>query len=217
MSAQQELADTEVEGTAGGGLVTATVNGQGELVDLSIDPEAIDPEDPEETAADHRRPRARRGAAMRTGAATSSRRRWAARGGSGRHAPARCPAPLSGLGSPACSASPACRPRRPARPCPIRAPGPDPGPGPQAQEDRTVYEGVIQNLIDELGRLPGVGPKGAQRIAFHLLAADPEDVAEPRGGAAGGIPSGSSSAVPAATWPRRTSAGSASTRAATHP
>jgi recombination protein RecR len=38
-----------------------------------------------------------------------------------------------------------------------------------------VYEGVIQNLIDELGRLPGVGPKGAQRIAFHLLATDPED------------------------------------------
>ncbi len=39
-----------------------------------------------------------------------------------------------------------------------------------------MYEGVIQHLIDELGRLPGVGPKGAQRIAFHLLAADPEDV-----------------------------------------
>ncbi len=38
-----------------------------------------------------------------------------------------------------------------------------------------MYEGVIQNLMDELGRLPGVGPKGAQRIAFHLLAADPED------------------------------------------
>jgi recombination protein RecR len=38
-----------------------------------------------------------------------------------------------------------------------------------------VYEGVIQNLIDELGRLPGVGPQGAQRIAFHLLAADPEE------------------------------------------
>ena len=32
-----------------------------------------------------------------------------------------------------------------------------------------MYEGVIQNLIDELGRLPGVGPKGAQRIAFFLL------------------------------------------------
>jgi recombination protein RecR len=39
-----------------------------------------------------------------------------------------------------------------------------------------VYEGVVQNLIDELGRLPGVGPKGAQRIAFYLLGADPADV-----------------------------------------
>ena len=39
-----------------------------------------------------------------------------------------------------------------------------------------MYEGVIQDLIDELGRLPGVGPKGAQRIAFHILAADPQDV-----------------------------------------
>src|SRR5690606_32839451 len=39
-----------------------------------------------------------------------------------------------------------------------------------------VYEGVVQDLIDELGRLPGVGPKGAQRIAFHVLAADPADV-----------------------------------------
>jgi len=39
-----------------------------------------------------------------------------------------------------------------------------------------VYEGVVQSLIDELGRLPGVGPKGAQRIAFYLLGADPVDV-----------------------------------------
>jgi recombination protein RecR len=39
-----------------------------------------------------------------------------------------------------------------------------------------MYEGVVQDLIDELGRLPGVGPKGAQRIAFHLLAADADDV-----------------------------------------
>ena len=50
MSAQQELADTEVEGTAGGGLVTATVNGQGELIDLSISAAAIDVADPAETA-----------------------------------------------------------------------------------------------------------------------------------------------------------------------
>ena len=39
-----------------------------------------------------------------------------------------------------------------------------------------MYEGVVQDLIDELGRLPGVGPKSAQRIAFHLLQADPTDV-----------------------------------------
>jgi recombination protein RecR len=39
-----------------------------------------------------------------------------------------------------------------------------------------MYEGIVQDLIDELGRLPGVGPKGAQRIAFHILAADPADV-----------------------------------------
>ncbi|HSV37480.1 MAG TPA: recombination mediator RecR [Nocardioidaceae bacterium] len=39
-----------------------------------------------------------------------------------------------------------------------------------------MYEGIVQDLIDELGRLPGVGPKSAQRIAFHLLQADPVDV-----------------------------------------
>src|SRR5205085_1828029 len=39
-----------------------------------------------------------------------------------------------------------------------------------------MYEGAVQDLIDELGRLPGVGPKSAQRIAFHLLAAEPVDV-----------------------------------------
>lgn len=37
-----------------------------------------------------------------------------------------------------------------------------------------MYEGVVQELIDELGRLPGVGPKSAQRIAFYLLQADAE-------------------------------------------
>ncbi|MDR1710454.1 MAG: recombination mediator RecR [Propionibacteriaceae bacterium] len=40
-----------------------------------------------------------------------------------------------------------------------------------------MYEGPIQTLIDELGRLPGVGPKGAQRIAFHILESDKADVA----------------------------------------
>ncbi|MGI8626446.1 MAG: recombination mediator RecR, partial [Geodermatophilaceae bacterium] len=42
--------------------------------------------------------------------------------------------------------------------------------------DVGVYEGAVQDLIDELGRLPGIGPKGAQRIAFFLLTADSADV-----------------------------------------
>jgi DNA-binding YbaB/EbfC family protein len=49
MTAQQELADAVVEGSAGGGLVTAKVNGQGDLVDLTISPDAIDPADPAES------------------------------------------------------------------------------------------------------------------------------------------------------------------------
>jgi len=47
---QQELADTEVEGSAGGGLVKVVVNGQGELVDVTIAAAAIDPAEPEESA-----------------------------------------------------------------------------------------------------------------------------------------------------------------------
>ncbi|HEV7948506.1 MAG TPA: recombination mediator RecR [Glaciihabitans sp.] len=39
-----------------------------------------------------------------------------------------------------------------------------------------MYEGIIQELIDELGRLPGIGPKSAQRIAFHILQTETYDV-----------------------------------------
>lgn len=39
-----------------------------------------------------------------------------------------------------------------------------------------MFEGPLQDLIDEFARLPGIGPKSAQRIAFHLLKVDPEDV-----------------------------------------
>jgi recombination protein RecR len=39
-----------------------------------------------------------------------------------------------------------------------------------------VYEGPVQDLIDELGKFPGVGPKSAQRIAFHLLGVEPPEV-----------------------------------------
>ncbi|MDD0859424.1 recombination mediator RecR [Arthrobacter alpinus] len=39
-----------------------------------------------------------------------------------------------------------------------------------------MYEGAVQELIDELGRLPGIGPKSAQRLAFHILEADLDDM-----------------------------------------
>ncbi|MVZ90315.1 recombination protein RecR [Microbacter sp. ANSKLAB05] len=39
-----------------------------------------------------------------------------------------------------------------------------------------MYEGPVQNLIDEFGKLPGIGPKSAQRLAFHLLQAEPDSV-----------------------------------------
>lgn len=51
VNAQQALADSEVTGTAGGGAVRAVVSGQGELVDLTIDPSVIDASDPAETAS----------------------------------------------------------------------------------------------------------------------------------------------------------------------
>jgi nucleoid-associated protein EbfC len=50
LNAQQELAELQVEGSAGGGLVTATVTGAGELVGLLIKPEAVDPDDTETLA-----------------------------------------------------------------------------------------------------------------------------------------------------------------------
>ncbi len=39
-----------------------------------------------------------------------------------------------------------------------------------------MYDGAVQALIDELGRLPGIGPKSAQRIAFHILEAPADDM-----------------------------------------
>nr|WP_231946442.1 YbaB/EbfC family nucleoid-associated protein [Auraticoccus monumenti] len=50
MQAQEELAEATVEGTAGGGLVTATMSGTGELLSLAISPEACDPADTESLA-----------------------------------------------------------------------------------------------------------------------------------------------------------------------
>src|SRR5215468_9278984 len=77
-------------------------------------------------------------------------------------------------GCPACQACQAClRPREPAR---RRSQGRRCQTTNRRQARTEVYEGVVQDLIDELGQLPGIGPKGAQRIAFHLLTTDREDV-----------------------------------------
>ena len=54
-----------------------------------------------------------------------------------------------------------------------------------------VFSGPLQALIDEMGRLPGIGPKSAQRITFHLLKVAPEDamrLAEARRAGSGAIP-----------------------------
>lgn len=50
VSAQQELNDAQIEGSAGGGLVTAVVNGSGELLELKISPSVVDADDPQDTA-----------------------------------------------------------------------------------------------------------------------------------------------------------------------
>src|SRR5699024_8512229 len=68
----------------------------------------------------------------------------------------------------------ACEPAGAAAPAP-------PPPGGHRRRDRrntgtTVYEGPVQNLIDEFGKLPGIGPKSAQRLAFHLLQTESESV-----------------------------------------
>ena len=77
-----------------------------------------------------------------------------------------------------------------------------------------MFEGPVQDLIDELGKLPGIGPKSAQRIAFHLLSVEPPDI-DRLTAALGGCATGCSSARCAATSPTPSAAGSAATPAAT--
>ena len=120
-AAQAELAEVEVTGSAGGGLVTATVSGAGELKALTIDPGAIDVDDVE-TLQDLVVAAVRD--ANRAASASWRRRRWA-----------RCPVEQAWV-------SQAC------------------------EHDHVMYEGAVQDLIDELGRLPGVGPqeRAADRV-----------------------------------------------------
>ena len=126
-AAQAELAEAEVTGTAGGGLVTVTMTASGEFAVGEDRPEGGRP----------RRRRDARGSGARRGA---QRHRGGPGADRGEDGPvlSRWPAAAS-----------ACRASEP-----------------------PMYEGAIQDLIDELGRLPGIGPKSAQRLAFHLLQAE---------------------------------------------
>ena len=176
VAAQEELAATTVEGTAGG--VTVTLNGTGELTGGARSRPAPSTA-PTPTPCRPGRP-GRRGLPRRQGQADALA--------------AQALGPLAGGG--------------------LGGPG-GAEPGRPACQAASVYEGVLQDLIDELGRLPGVGPKSAQRIAFHLLAADPADVRRLADALRRGEGARPSSARSAATSPRRSCAGSAATRGAT--
>ena len=168
--AQEELKTAFVEHSAGGGAVTVKASGSLEITDITIKPEAIDPDDPEmlqdlarvgRERRDHRRP-----------------------------------------GPPAAEDDGAARGLRGAS-------------GSRASSDGCVYAPSVDNLIVQLARLPGVGRRTAQRLAFHLLKASPADAnrarrRDPRG-------EGADPAVLALLQPRRGRGGarSAPTRAGT--
>ena len=163
MNAQQALADTEVTGTAGGGLVKATVNGQGELLDLSIQPAAVDADDADETA---------RTIADLVLAAVRDAYRAAEDLQQQQMGPFA--AAMQGGGMPGMPGAGGLD--LPRRPRPVRPRSRRPRPADPAERARTarilttrttgdaegpdVYEGVVQNLIDELGRLPGRRSQG---------------------------------------------------------
>ena len=133
-AAQAELADAEVTGSAGGGLVTATVTGSGELIALTIDPTAVDPDDIE-TLQDL------------VVAAVRDANRAADELGDEKMGPlAGAAARRPGPARPLTSGSTRCTKAR-------------------SRTSSTSSAGC-----------PASGPKSAQRIAFHLLAADPVDV-----------------------------------------
>ena len=159
MNAQQELADAVVEGSAGGGLVKAKVNGQGDLVDLTISPAVIEDGDADDTAQT---------IADLVLAAVRDANRAAA------DLQAEKMGPLaSGIGALGGRPRRPRRPGYPARPAhqartasrrslvwatsSSRPRGGEPRGDDLWRRLAPVYEGIVQSLIDELGRLPGVG------------------------------------------------------------
>ena len=132
MEAQESLANAEVHGQAGGGLVQVTVKGSGDIVAVAIDPKVVDPDDVE-TLQD-----------LIVGALSDA----VTTGGDPRAVATRTAGQRPG----------------------------QPGHTGNLLTWTAMFEGPVQDLIDELGKLPGIGPKSAQRIAFHLLSVEPPDI-----------------------------------------
>ena len=148
--AQQELAKETVEASAGGGMVTVTVSGDLELRSVKIDPAAVDPEDVD-MLCDLVLAATNEALALSPGAGGQAR--WA-----------RSPAVLT----------------------PARSAGSALGCRGSAMEGRRhgsarmklvllTLRTPIQRLVTELSKLPGIGNRTAQRLAFHILRASEQD------------------------------------------
>ena len=132
-AAQEQLAQETVSASSGGGMVTVEVTGDLRVTSVTIDPEAVDPEDVE-MLADMVTRRRQRGAARRPGA-----------GGRAEMGGATGGLDLGGLGG-------------------LGLPRPV-----------SSYAPPVQRLVTELSKLPGIGTRTAQRLAFHILRASDED------------------------------------------
>ena len=172
MNAQQELAETEIEGSAGGGLVKVTISGQGELIDVAIAKEAIDAGDPAETASTL--------ADLILAASRDAYRALA-------DVQAEAMGPLAGSLGGAGGGMPGL-PGLPGMP---GVPGQPPPPGCRPAADTRIdlarrqsrrparTEGVRRRRPGphrRTGTASGHRAQRAQRIAFHLLTTNPEDV-----------------------------------------
>ena len=176
LAAQEALKDEVVEASAGGGMVTVKVSGDLCVKSITIDPEAVDPEDVEMlqdmvlAAINEALRSAQELASAKLGGITGGLRR---------------------LGASATSGSPRLLAGRPL----------------------SVYAPPVQRLITELSKLPGVGGRTAQRLAFHLLRASDEEALALAARSARSR-SGSACARRASTSPTARAAGSAPTSAA---
>ena len=158
LQAQEALKDEVVEASAGGGMVKVKMGGDLNLREISIDPEAIDPEEAELLAE---MVQAAVNEALRAAQELASAKMGGITGGLGARALSRC-------GGASISAVLGLEHRRGSARVSTEGPAP------------------LARLVAELSRLPGIGRRTAQRLAFHILRAPDEEAAalsdsDPRG------------------------------------